>query len=49
LGKPTQDDHIELVDAVQDRDVERAVTVLQRHLNNASATIRHYLDTRQPD
>ncbi|EIK97354.1 GntR family transcriptional regulator [Pseudomonas sp. M47T1] len=49
LGKPTQQDHIELVDAVHDRDIERAVKVLQHHLTNASNTIRHYLDTREPD
>ncbi len=49
LGKPKQDDHIELVDAVQDRDVERAVRVLERHLNNAASTIQHYLDTRDTD
>lgn len=46
LGKPTQDDHASLVDAIEDGDVELAVDILQRHLSKASATIRHYLDTR---
>ncbi len=46
LGKPTQEDHIALVDAIQDRNVELAVDILQQHLANASHTIRHYLETR---
>lgn len=49
LGKPKQDDHIELVDAAQDGDIERAVRTLERHLNNAANTIQHYLDTRETD
>ncbi len=48
LGKPTQDDHIALVDAVQEKNIEHAVQVLQDHLNHASATIRHYLDSNKP-
>ncbi|WP_455920802.1 GntR family transcriptional regulator [Pseudomonas putida] len=49
LGKPKQDEHIELVDAVQDGDVERAAGILERHLNNAANTIQNYLDTRETD
>lgn len=49
LGKPKQDDHIALVEAAQDGDVERAVNILEHHLNNAANTIQHYLDTRETD
>nr|WP_254171025.1 MULTISPECIES: GntR family transcriptional regulator [Pseudomonas] len=46
LGKLTQDDHIALVDAASAKQVEEAVSVLERHLNNASRTIRAYLDSQ---
>lgn len=46
LGKLTQDDHNALVDAAGDKLVDEAVTVLERHLNNASRVIRKYLDTQ---
>lgn len=46
LGKPKQDEHIELVNAVQERDIERAVDILQNHLTRASNTIREYLDSK---
>lgn len=44
LGKLTQDDHLALVDAANDKAVDVAVAVLQRHLENASITIRRYLE-----
>ncbi|OII58081.1 GntR family transcriptional regulator [Pseudomonas putida] len=47
LGKLTQDDHNALVDAAGDKLVDEAVTVLERHLNNASRVIRKYLDTQR--
>jgi len=46
LGKLTQDDHIALVDAANDKAIDIAVMVLQRHLENASVTIRRYLEQR---
>lgn len=46
LGKLTQDDHIALVNAASDKLVDEAVGVLERHLNNASRTIRNYLDSQ---
>ena len=47
LGKLTQDDHNALADAAGDKLVDEAVTVLERHLNNASRVIRKYLDTQR--
>ncbi|MDH0733763.1 GntR family transcriptional regulator [Pseudomonas sichuanensis] len=44
LGKLTQDDHIALTDAASDKLVDEAVKLLEAHLNNASRTIRKYLD-----
>jgi len=44
LGKLTQDDHRALVDAANDKDIERAVQILGHHLENASVTIRNYLE-----
>lgn len=44
LGKLTQDDHIALVDAANDRLVDEAVKLLEEHLNHAARTIRKYLD-----
>lgn len=46
LGKPTQDDHIALVDAASDKLVEVAVKALEEHLNNGALTIRRYLDSQ---
>lgn len=43
LGKLTQTDHIEIVDAADAQDIERAVSILERHLSNASAIINGYL------
>ncbi len=47
LGKLTQDDHNALADAAGDKLVDEAITVLERHLNNASRVIRKYLDTQR--
>ena len=47
LGKLTQDDHNALADAAGDKLVNEAITVLERHLNNASRVIRKYLDTQR--
>lgn len=46
LGKLTQDDHNGLTDAANDKDIEQAVAVLHRHLNNAMRTIRDYLSRK---
>ncbi|MFJ4376508.1 GntR family transcriptional regulator [Pseudomonas japonica] len=46
LGKLTQDDHNGLTDAANDKDIEQAVVVLHRHLNNAMRTIRDYLSRK---
>ncbi|MDV9030584.1 GntR family transcriptional regulator [Pseudomonas sp. RAC1] len=46
LGKLTQDDHIALVDAANDKLVEQAVEVLEKHLNTAAQTIRRYLSSQ---
>lgn len=47
LGKPTQDDHIALLDAAQSRDVEGAVAMLQEHLAKAASTVKAFLDNRE--
>ena len=47
LGKLTQDDHNALADAAGDKLVDEAVTVLERHLINASRVSRKYLDTQR--
>ena len=47
LGTLTQDDHLALLDAASQRQVETAVQVLEAHLNKGAQTIRAYLD-RQP-
>ncbi|MFD2642456.1 GntR family transcriptional regulator [Pseudomonas japonica] len=46
LGKLTQDDHNGLTDAANDKDIEQAVVILHRHLNNAMRTIRDYLSRK---
>lgn len=48
LGKLTQDDHNGLVDAANDKAIDEAIVVLQRHLRNAMKTIRNYLDKQKP-
>ncbi|MNF88961.1 FCD domain protein [compost metagenome] len=46
LGKLTQDDHNGLVDAANDKSVDDAINVLERHLNTAAKTIKAYLNGR---
>lgn len=46
LGKLTQDDHRALADAAAEKDVDKAIDVLTRHLSKGLDTIRHYLDER---
>lgn len=44
LGKLTQDDHIALVDAASEKNIDLAVELLRRHLNSGMTAIRNYLD-----
>ncbi|MGF6205705.1 GntR family transcriptional regulator [Pseudomonas frederiksbergensis] len=44
LGKLSQGDHRDLLRAVEDRDIERAVTLLEHHLNRGVEVITRYLD-----
>jgi len=46
LGKLTQDDHNELVNAASDKSVDVAITVLEKHLNSGASVIRKYLDSQ---
>ncbi|MGS7254216.1 MULTISPECIES: GntR family transcriptional regulator [Pseudomonas] len=46
LGKLTQDDHNALVDAASAKQVDEAITVLEKHLNTAAGVIRRYLDSQ---
>lgn len=43
LGKLSQDDHRALLLAVEDRDIQRAVTLLENHLNRGVEVITRYL------
>ncbi len=43
LGKLSQDDHRALLLAVEDRDIERAVKMLENHLNRGVEVITRYL------
>jgi len=43
LGKLSQDDHRALLLAVEDRDIQRAVTMLENHLNRGVEVITRYL------
>lgn len=47
LGTLTQDDHRALVDAASDKDIERALDILERHLESGATTIRNYLQQRE--
>lgn len=47
LGTLTQDDHRALVDAASDKDIERALGILERHLESGATTIRNYLQQRE--
>ncbi|MCE5985323.1 GntR family transcriptional regulator [Pseudomonas sp. LF19] len=49
LGKLTQDDHIGLVDAANDKSVEDAIRILERHLNNGAKTIKAYLNRQSAE
>jgi DNA-binding GntR family transcriptional regulator len=44
LGKLTQDDHRALLEAARAKDIDKAVALLEQHLEKASATMRRYLD-----
>jgi len=44
LGKLTQDDHRALLEAATTRDIDKAVALLEHHLEKASVTIRRYLE-----
>ncbi|QBF24551.1 GntR family transcriptional regulator [Pseudomonas tructae] len=49
LGKLTQDDHTGLVDAANDKSVEDAIGILERHLNNGAKTIKAYLNRQSAE
>ncbi|MBT2341011.1 MULTISPECIES: GntR family transcriptional regulator [Pseudomonas] len=44
LGKLTQDDHRALLDAATAKDIDKAVALLEQHLEKAAITIRRYLE-----
>jgi DNA-binding GntR family transcriptional regulator len=44
LGKLTQDDHRALLEAARAKDIDKAVALLEQHLEKASATMRRYLE-----
>lgn len=43
-GKLTQDDHRALLEAVRAKDIDKAIALLEHHLEKASITIRRYLE-----
>jgi DNA-binding GntR family transcriptional regulator len=45
LGKLSQEDHRAMLRAVEDRDVERSVKMLEQHLNRGVEVITRYLDS----
>ncbi|WPN47367.1 MULTISPECIES: GntR family transcriptional regulator [unclassified Pseudomonas] len=45
LGKLSEDDHRALLQAAQDRDVDRSVNLLEHHLNRAVEVITRYLNS----
>lgn len=45
LGELSQDDHRALLRAVEDRDIEQSVKLLEHHLNRAVEVITHYLNS----
>lgn len=45
LGKLSQDDHRAMLQAVQDRDTERSIELLEQHLNRGVEVITRYLAT----
>lgn len=44
LGKLSQDDHRALLDAARAKDIDKAIELLERHLEKASVTMRRYLE-----
>ena len=44
LGKLSQDDHRALLEAARAKDIDKAVVLLERHLEKASVTMRRYLE-----
>lgn len=44
LGKLSQDDHRALLQAAADKDIDKAVGLLELHLEKASVTMRRYLE-----
>lgn len=44
LGKLSQDDHRALLDAARTKDIDKAVVLLEQHLEKASVTMRRYLE-----
>ncbi|BBP56667.1 GntR family transcriptional regulator [Pseudomonas sp. St316] len=44
LGKLSQDDHRALLDAARAKDIDKAIVLLELHLEKASATMRRYLE-----
>jgi DNA-binding GntR family transcriptional regulator len=45
LGKLSQEDHRAMLRAVEDRDIERAVKLLERHLNRGVEVITRFLES----
>ena len=45
LGKLSQDDHRAMLQAVQDRDTELSIKLLEQHLNRGVEVITRYLAT----
>jgi DNA-binding GntR family transcriptional regulator len=45
LGKLSQDDHRAMLQAVQDRDTDRSIKLLEQHLNRGVEVITRYLAT----
>ncbi|SCZ46019.1 MULTISPECIES: GntR family transcriptional regulator [unclassified Pseudomonas] len=44
LGKLNQDDHRALLEAARTKDIDKAIVLLERHLEKASVTMRRYLE-----
>ncbi|SCW98149.1 MULTISPECIES: GntR family transcriptional regulator [unclassified Pseudomonas] len=44
LGKLSQDDHRALLEAARTKDIDKAIVLLERHLEKASVTMRRYLE-----
>jgi DNA-binding GntR family transcriptional regulator len=45
LGKQSQEDHRAMLRAVEERDIERSVKLLEQHLNRGVEVITRYLDS----